>query len=143
MAKKMTRSTIREHIFKIVFSEPFRQGEDFDAVIDDYFNMIPDGEEIKDEFCDEDKEYIIAKARDIFNHLDEIDSQVSDKSNNWAISRIGKAELAILRLAVYEIVYDQSIPDNVAINEAVELSHTYGDISAPSFINGILASVKG
>ena len=53
----------------------------------------------------------------------------------------GKAELTILRLAAYEILFDQEIPDKVAINEAVELGKKYGGSEAPAFINGILAKL--
>jgi N utilization substance protein B len=59
----------------------------------------------------------------------------------WTLERVGKVELTILRLAVYEIKYDESVPDTVAINEAVELSKKYGQEDAGSFVNGILAKV--
>lgn len=57
------------------------------------------------------------------------------------VNRLSKAELAIMRLAVYEMLYDEDIPVNVAINEAVELAKNYGRDNAPSFVNGVLAKL--
>ena len=72
-------------------------------------------------------------------HLDEIDTMLKDNTEGWDLNRIGKAELAILRLAVYEIKFDDDIPTGVAINEAVELAKIYGQDQSSGFINGILA----
>jgi N utilization substance protein B len=59
----------------------------------------------------------------------------------WKLNRLGKTDLSILRLAVYEICYDESIPEKVAINEAVELAKRYGGDSSSAFINGVLAKI--
>ena len=90
----------------------------------------------------EDRDHISDKAGKISEKQEEIDAVISKYSKGWSVSRIGKAELAILRVAVYEILFDDDIPDNVAINEAVELAKKYGEADAPAFINGILAAVK-
>ena len=66
---------------------------------------------------------------------------INSVSKSWPTSRLGKAELTIMRLAVYEIKFDEDIPTNVAINEAVELAKKYGADNAPSFINGVLAQL--
>lgn len=73
--------------------------------------------------------------------VSQIDEAIDNVSEGWPTTRIGKAELSILRLALYEIKYDDEIPVNVAINEAVELAKKYGADSAPSFVNGILAKL--
>ena len=73
---------------------------------------------------------------------EETDKLIDNASKGWSVTRIGKSELAILRLAVYEMFYDDDIPTNVAINEAIELTKKYGEVSAPAFVNGILASIS-
>ena len=91
---------------------------------------------------DEDKDYIIGKTEKIIGLIDDIDKLISEISVGWNIERIGKAELAILRLAVYEIKYDEDIPLNVAVSEAVELSQVYCTDEARSFINGVLTKLN-
>ena len=90
---------------------------------------------------EENAEYIRIKSEDILTKIEAIDGIIEAVSEGWSISRIGKPELAILRLAIYEINYDDEIPDSVAINEAVELSKIYCPDNAKSFINGVLAKV--
>ena len=88
---------------------------------------------------EEDRRRIVARYVEIIDKLDDIDKRISEVSKGWTIDRIGKVELAVLRLAVYEIVYDDNIPTSVAINEAVELSKKFGPQDSYSFVNGILA----
>ena len=78
---------------------------------------------------------------DIFSHLDEIDTIIAAHSEGWNLNRIGKAELSILRLAVYEMKWDDTIPEKVAINEAVELAKTYCSEEAKGFVNAILGKM--
>lgn len=87
----------------------------------------------------EDKAYLTAKTDGILSHLKEIDAEINDKSVGWKTSRMGKVDLAILRLAVYEIRYEEEIPEKVSINEAVELAKKYGTDESSSFVNGVLA----
>ena len=84
-------------------------------------------------------EYIRNKYENIVEHLEEIDASVNEKAKGWKTSRMAKVELSLIRLAVYEIQYDEDIPAGVAINEAVELAKKYGADSSPAFINGVLA----
>ena len=87
-------------------------------------------------------EYIKNKALLVCELSDELDEKINSVSEGWPVDRIGKAELAIMRLAVYEMLYDDDIPVNVAINEAVELAKSYGsDDNAASFVNGVLAKL--
>ena len=89
-----------------------------------------------------DYEYIKNKALLVCELSDDIDEKINLVSEGWPVDRIGKAELAIMRLAVYEMLYDDDIPVNVAINEAVELAKSYGsDDNAASFVNGVLAKL--
>ena len=75
--------------------------------------------------------------------LDEIYAILNEKAKGWSTNRMGKVDLTILRLAVFEIKYDEEIPTGVAINEAVELAKKFGQDSSPAFINGVLAKFTG
>lgn len=130
----MTRSIIREHIFKILFRAEFYNDEDFKQQMKFYLNDIDGAKE-------KDLNYIKNKTSDIVDKLDTIDEIINTYSEGWPTNRLGKAELTIMRLAVYEIKFDEEIPDSVAINEAVELAKMYGADNAPSFINGVLAKI--
>ena len=77
----------------------------------------------------------------VFEKLGNIDSCLSEAISGWKLNRMSRMDLTILRLAVYEIFYDDSIPVKVSINEAVELAKKYGGESSPSFVNGVLAKV--
>jgi len=74
-------------------------------------------------------------------HLSAIDKVIGKHSDHWKIGRIGKVELAILRLSLYEILHRQDIPLKVAINEAIELAKGFGDENSRAFVNGILDAV--
>ena len=88
-----------------------------------------------------DKIYIETKIGSILKRLPEIDEQIHSICEGWRLERLGKPELAILRLAVYEITNDANIPTGVAINEAVELAKIYCSEEAPRFVNGVLAKL--
>lgn len=138
----ITRAAIREHIFKIIFGTEFETGETIEKRSELYLDNLFDEEGEVIALDREDRDHIADKAGKIWSKQEEIDAVISKYSKGWSVSRIGKAELAILRVAVYEILFDDDIPDNVAINEAVELAKKYGEADAPAFINGILAAVK-
>ena len=74
-------------------------------------------------------------------HLPEVDAELSSAASNWTIDRFAKVDLAILRLAVLEIRYVDSIPEAVSINEAVELAKKYGTEDSPKFVNGVLGKI--
>lgn len=71
----------------------------------------------------------------------ELDKKIDEVAEGWKTRRMGKVELSILRLAVYEMKYDEEVPEKVAINEAVELAKKFGGSDAPAFVNGILAKL--
>ncbi len=131
----MTRHELRERVFQTIFQLPFYDEEIPEIEVSD----VADSEEISDK----DKAYIEAKVAGIRDNLEEIDKAIEQNSNGWKVKRIGKSELAILRLAVYEIRFDDDVPDKVAINEAVELAKSYSDEKAARFINGVLSGVVG
>ena len=87
----------------------------------------------------EDEAKIIDKCEKILVRIPELDAEISKKLEGWKIERLGKVELTILRLAVYEILFDEAVPAGAAINEAVDLAKKFGQDNSGQFINGILA----
>ncbi len=96
-------------------------------------------EETQAEWDAEDGAYITGKCSDILAHIDAIDAAINEAALGWKTKRMGKVDLTLIRLAVYEMKYDDDIPVSVAINEAVELSKKYGTDDSPAFVNGVLA----
>lgn len=90
---------------------------------------------------EQDREYVLAKYQAVMKKKDEIDGILNRYAKNWNTKRMNRVDLSILRLAAYEILFDESIPTGVAINEAVELAKRYSSDEGPAFINGILAKV--
>ena len=130
----MTRSIIREHIFKILFRAEFYNKEELIQQTDYYVSELSSAK-------DKEIEYIKDKTLAIIDNLPEIDEIINENSDGWPTNRLEKAELTIMRLAVYEIRFDEEIPNVVAINEAVELSKKYGSDNSSSFVNGVLAKI--
>ena len=130
----MKRSELREVLFKLLFRAEFNDVSEMPEQMQLYFDNDADNLKIKDE----DREYIIKREEDILSKLSEIDKEISEKAVGWTIDRMGKVDLAIIRLAVYEILFDADIPLGVSINEAVELAKKYGRDESKSFVNGVL-----
>jgi N utilization substance protein B len=128
----MYRRSIREQIFKLLFRVEFNPEEAMPQQ-ENYFFEAGDVT-----YSAEDREEISAKYENIVSRLPEIDAQLEKASQGWELSRLGKVELTLLRLGVYEIEYDDRIPEGVAINEAVELAGKFGQESAPAFVNAVL-----
>ena len=85
--------------------------------------------------------YVQSKVEKILDVLPELDKAIDGVAQGWTTRRMGKVELTILRLALYEIKHDDDVPEKVAINEAVELAKKFGGDDSPAFINGILAKL--
>lgn len=135
----MKRSEQRENIFKLLFRVEFNEKEEMTEQVSLYFDHVSlEGEKAIPE---KDQKYIQNKYQAIVEKLPEIDKEIEEVSDGWKISRMGKVELTIIRLALFEIRYDEDVPTGVAINEAVELAKKFGGDDAPSFINGILAKM--
>ncbi|MCM1040020.1 MAG: transcription antitermination factor NusB [Ruminococcus sp.] len=128
----MSRRELREQIFKLLFRIEFNAPEEMAEQEQLFFEDICEADGA-------DEEYISTKYRKIAEKLETIDRMLNEKAENWNTDRMGKVDLTILRLAVYEITYDEDVPTGVAINEAVELAKKFGQDASSSFINGILA----
>lgn len=128
----MNRRKIREQIFKMLFQTEFYDKEEMEEQIQLEMEALSD--------VDSDKQaYIEKKLREIYNLCEEIDALINEKATGWKTNRMSKVDLTLIRLAVYEIKYEEDIPAGVAINEAVELAKIYSSDGAPSFVNGVLA----
>lgn len=128
----MSRRELREQIFKLLFRVEFNSMEDMAEQEQLFF-------EDEDAAKEEDAVYISDKYHKISEKLSEIDSQLNEKAQGWNTDRMNKVDLTILRLAVYEICYDEDVPTGVAINEAVELAKKFGQDASFGFVNGVLA----
>lgn len=129
----MSRREMREQLFKLLFRVEFNPREEL-AQQEMFFFY----DEENDAGPEENAE-ISEKFNKIVDKLESIDQSLNDKVQKWDTGRMGKVDLTILRLAVYEIMYDDEIPTGVAINEAVEIAKKFGQDSSPAFINGVLA----
>lgn len=90
---------------------------------------------------DIDFEYLNKTISDMIDNTDSIDNYITANSKDWKIGRIAKVDLSILRIALSEILYNDSIPESVSINEAVEISKKYANEDSHKYINGILGTV--
>lgn len=130
----MKRSEQREHIFKTLFGIEFNAPEEMEEQLMLYFEQ----REITGE---KDCDYIKEKGKAIAKRVAEIDAMINEHAKGWKTTRMNKVDLTILRLAIYEMKWDDEVPVSVAINEAVELAKGFGGEESPSFINGILAKL--
>lgn len=125
----MNRSEMREQAFLLLFEKEF-------------FKDMPcsDLEEIFDENVAPLSEYSKNAFENTVSHIEDIDLIISKYLKSWKISRLPKVNLSLLRLAFYEIIFEESVPSAAAVNEAVELAKKYSGSEDASFINGVLRS---
>ncbi len=129
---KISRREAREILAGLLFETEFRTDEDVNGV----YALAVEDRDIPDD------EYIRRAYFAIHDNIDEIDGVIGNHSKGWKTQRMSKLSRSILRLCVYEMLYEKEIPYSVSINEAVELSKKFDDDKARPFINGILNSVK-
>ena len=135
----MTRRELRDNVFKMLFRIEFHEAEEMPeqlALFEDELDTLFDGKQGQ-----ENRDYLRNKWNDIFSHITELDEAINEVSSGWKTSRMSKVDLTIIRLAVYEMRYEEDIPVAVSINEAVELAKKYGTDDSASFVNGILAKL--
>ncbi|MDR2889695.1 MAG: transcription antitermination factor NusB [Lachnospiraceae bacterium] len=129
----MSRKEIREKIFQLLFRVEFTPPEGMAEQTDLFFADEDNHVGL------EEREYIVNKLARIMSGMDRVDRMLDERSSGWDRSRMGKVDLAVLRLAVYEICFDPEIPVGVAINEAVELAKKFGQDNSSAFVNGVLS----
>lgn len=128
----MSRKKTRELVVQFLFLLQMRK-EDYAGLMEDFFEQNP--------MQEEDKEFFRENIEGTVKNLDRIDRLISGKLKNWTIDRIPGVDLAVLRNAIYEIMYRDDIPVKVSINEAVELAKKYSDEELGVFVNGILGNL--
>lgn len=129
----MSRKKARDNAFKCIYELEFGRDENIEKILNNCYE--------ENDNKPEEKEYISNVVKGVKENLAEIDNIILSKLKNWSLDRIAKIDLAILRLAIYEIKYVEDIPEKVSANEAVELAKTYGNNDSKSFINGVIAKV--
>ena len=132
----MVRTELREHVFKMLFQVEFNRPDEMPEHLRLYFESL-------EHATDRDQEYIRTKYEKVIPLIPEIDALINAKSTDWKTKRMNKVDLAILRLAVYEMKWDPDIPTGVAINEAVELAKRFSGEESPAFVNGVLGRLAG
>lgn len=130
----MNRREIREQVFKMLFQTEFYEEAEMEEQIGISMEELAETNESK-------RAYIEQKLREIYKRREEIDALINEKATGWKTNRMAKVDLALIRLAVYEIRYEEEVPTGVAINEAVELAKIYSSDGAASFVNGVLAKL--
>ncbi len=128
----MTRSKLRENTFKLLFCMEFHDTQE----MEEQFALFEDELE---NIREEESSYMKHKCQEIIDHTEELDASINEVAKGWKTSRMNRVDLTVLRLALYEIRYEEDIPFKVSVNEAVELVKSYGTDDSASFVNGILA----
>lgn len=142
---KGTRRTGRELALKIIYSLPDQELE-IDEILQDFWQNFRFRDDLLGEPLEEFTGPVPADVRNfaedlvrgVVNHLEEVDGTLNDMSTNWALERMARVDLALLRMGAFELMYRHDIPASAAINEAIEIGKRYGTKDTPSFINGIL-----
>lgn len=134
----MKRSELREHIFRMIFGYEFNSDAEMPEQMQLYFEQLDEEDGVPTET---EMTYIRDKALSVILKTEEIDEMLNANTKGWKTGRMNKVDLSILRLAVYEMKWDDKIPAGVAIDQAVELAKKYSGDDGPSFINGVLAKL--
>lgn len=130
----MKRREQREHVFKLLFMTQFNSEEEMTEQVSLYFEGLEEPDE-------ESQRSIRARYESVLAHLEEIDGILNEYSRGWKTSRMSRVDLSALRLAVYEMKYEEDVPVGVAINEAVEIAKCFGGDTSGSFVNGVLGKI--
>ena len=137
----MNRRTAREITLCLLFNFSFNTEEKPDELLELYLNYFPDAENgiIPEEIRNDN--YISTTYFGVTQKLSEIDTLIEKASKNWKPERISRVSRSVLRLAVYELLYIDDIPEKVSVNEAVELSKRFDEENSYTFVNGILGNI--
>ena len=133
----MGRRGLREQIFKLLFISEFYPAEDLPEQTEIYLTELEEQELISEQ----ESHNVREKYLSVREKMPEIDKVLNEISHGWKTSRMGRVDLNILRLAAYEICYDERVPEKVAVNEAVEIAKKYGGEETAPVINGLLGKI--
>ena len=136
----MKRHDLREQVFRLLFRVEFNKPED----MPEQFELFCNGfgtEDDTETITVKNKELVSARCDLVRDKITEIDELINANTEGWDTTRIGKVELTVLRLAVFEMKFDDEVPVNVAIDEAVEIAKKYGQENSGAFVNAILGKI--
>ncbi|MGP1588571.1 transcription antitermination factor NusB [Oribacterium sp. oral taxon 102] len=141
----MNKREERDHKFKLLFSAQFYPDGEIPEQLAHYFES-PDYEDgdrlIRIEALSEEEERSLrTEVGKIVERLPELDRELDRAAEGWTTKRMSRTDLTVLRLALYELHYDEGVPEKVALNEAVEIAKKYGGAESGSFVNGVLARI--
>lgn len=132
----------RKFIFEQLFMCQFYQDNEVDGQLNNLLNNQDLLEEMhSDKLPEETRQQLKEKAALVFSRHQELDEIIDREAVGWKTHRMGRAELSLIRLALYEMLYDDEIPYRVSINEAVEIAKSYGGQDAPGFVNAVLGKI--
>lgn len=139
----MSRRLAREYAVKFLYSADLNKDENTDELLKVFFDSEAGFEEEvpNDNMRKSDIKFTEELIKGTLEKLDDIDRMIRENTVGWSMERIAKVDLAVLRLALYEILYRDDIPDSVAVNEAIELAKKYSTDESGGFINGILGKI--
>jgi N utilization substance protein B len=140
----------REFALKVLYSL-YDHDTEIDVILDDFWQNFRFRNDVLGETDDnvEVKVHVHVKTfadvlvRGVVDKLQEIDQVIEKHSKNWALDRMSRVDLSLLRMSTYELLYQPDVPASVVMNEAIEIGKRYGTIDTPSFINGILDNIAG
>lgn len=135
-SKKAPRSAQRALAFQVLYSLAFTETEDLDDVARTFRKAPEQNEEAAAK--GEPEGFAWELVQGVWENQKNLDAHLASLSQNWRIERMGKVEITLLRLALYEMLFRRDVPPKVAINEAIELSKQFGDDGSRGFVNGIL-----
>lgn len=138
---KITRRQAREITLCLVFDFGFNSDEKPEELLDLYVTYFPEADEEKMEDQIKENDYISDVYFGVAESIEELDEIISRYSIKWKPERISRVSMSILRLAVYELLYMKDIPEEVTVNEAVELAKKYDTDDSYTFVNGVLGAV--
>lgn len=129
----MNRTKAREYAFVLLFEYKF-QPEEIETILSDFVEEFNPGQQ---------QSYIERVVRGVVDNLEAIDEKIDAVSMDWKVERMSCVSIAVLRLAVFEILFCEDIPSVVAVNEAVSIAKKYDGEEAAPFVNGILGKISG
>ena len=138
----------REFALKVLYSL-YDHDTEIDGILDDFWKNFRFRNDVLGEPEENDearvhghvKTFADTLVRGVVDKLQEIDEVIEKNSKNWALDRMSRVDLSLLRMATYELLYQPDVPASVVMNEAIEIGKRYGTVDTPSFINGILDNI--
>lgn len=138
----MSRRVAREYAIQFLFSMNFNDYDDAEQQFEEFLTHKEENRYEEEAAMNKmSKDYAIEVIKGTLQHLEEIDKLIEFHTTGWKKERIAKVDLAILRLAIYEIVFNNEVPDSVAANEAIELAKKFSTDESGSFVNGVLGKI--